>query len=120
MPHTQPNLSSHDSARVPDHLMPRLLVIDDDLVQRSIVCKLGAQVGYVSTSVATLSDAIQYVNDGSYDFDGVAALRRLAEAGCAMVQGRVFSRPLDEAALGTWIEGQFANCDRATRPLRAG
>jgi EAL domain-containing protein (putative c-di-GMP-specific phosphodiesterase class I)/CheY-like chemotaxis protein len=47
--------------------MPRLLVIDDDLVQRSIICKIGAQVGYVATGVATFSDALQYLADGSYD-----------------------------------------------------
>lgn len=67
MPHTQQTVLPHEPPLPADHLMPRLLVIDDDLIQRSIICKIGGQVGYVATGVATFADALQYMSDGSYD-----------------------------------------------------
>ena len=37
--------------------LPRLLVIDDELVQRTIISKIGQQVGYEVLAVASFEDA---------------------------------------------------------------
>lgn len=45
----------------------RLLVIDDDSVQRRIISKLGAQVGFEVTAAATFEDAEVALKSSRYD-----------------------------------------------------
>ncbi len=45
----------------------RLLVIDDDLVQRKIIAKLGAQAGYEVIEAATLDDAEKCLRGQRFD-----------------------------------------------------
>ena len=42
-------------------ILPRLLVIDDDPVQRMVLGKVGTKAGYTVTVVATLEDAIKEI-----------------------------------------------------------
>lgn len=46
---------------------PQLLVIDDDLVQRKIISKLGAQVGFEVTGAATFDEAEATLRNRRFD-----------------------------------------------------
>jgi len=45
----------------------RLLVIDDDLVQRKIISKLGAQAGFAVTEASTFEEAEKTLRDQKFD-----------------------------------------------------
>ena len=69
--------------------MGRLLVVDDDLVQRSIVGKIGVKLGYETVVVSSFEAAVAAMQDGAFDVmtvdlalgerDGVELLRLVAE-----------------------------------------
>jgi DNA-binding response OmpR family regulator len=69
----------------------RLLVIDDELVQRTIISKIGQQVGYEVLTVASFEDATRMLQNNAYDcitldlslgeHSGTQLLRSIAEAG---------------------------------------
>jgi CheY-like chemotaxis protein len=71
--------------------LPRLLVIDDELVQRTIISKIGQQVGYEVLAVASFEEAARMLQDNAYDcitldlslgeHSGTQLLRSIAEAG---------------------------------------
>jgi EAL domain-containing protein (putative c-di-GMP-specific phosphodiesterase class I)/ActR/RegA family two-component response regulator len=71
--------------------LPRLLVIDDELVQRTIISKIGQQVGYEVLAVASFEDATRMLQNNAYDcitldlslgeHSGTQLLRSIAEAG---------------------------------------
>jgi CheY-like chemotaxis protein len=46
---------------------PRLLIIDDDGVQRTVLGKVGTKAGYAVTTVATVEDAIKEVAGQHFD-----------------------------------------------------
>ena len=46
---------------------PRLLVIDDDGVQRTVLGKVGTKAGYAVTTVATVEEAIKEVERQHFD-----------------------------------------------------
>src|SRR6201995_5319089 len=70
---------------------PRLLVIDDDLVQRVIICKVGKTVGYECVPAASFHEALYLVQREVFDcitldlslgeHSGTQLLRNVAE-GC--------------------------------------
>ena len=45
----------------------KLLVIDDDIIQRTIISKIGAQAGFAVTAVATFSDAAKLLTGSKFD-----------------------------------------------------
>ncbi|HEY1309527.1 MAG TPA: response regulator [Pseudolabrys sp.] len=45
----------------------RLLVIDDDLIQRKIICKIGAQAGYDVVEAATFDEAERSLKTQKFD-----------------------------------------------------
>ncbi|BBF94058.1 EAL domain-containing response regulator [Blastochloris tepida] len=90
MPHTQPRFASGACPAPAARPAPRLLVIDDDLVQRTIICRIGAQLGYVSAGAATLEEALRCLEAGRpacvvFDLSlaerhGIVALKAMAGA----------------------------------------
>ena len=69
--------------------MGRLLVVDDDLVQRTIIGKIGARLGYDTVVVPSFEAAVAAIQEGAFDVmtldlalgerDGVELLRLVAE-----------------------------------------
>lgn len=70
----------------------RLLVVDDDNLHRMIICRVAAKAGYYPAGAATYDEAIQLVQDNTYDcitldlslgpHAGVEMLRHLWVIGC--------------------------------------
>ena len=73
--------------------LPNVLVIDDDPVQRTIICKVAASLGYEADGAASYDDALELLTEASYDCitvdlslgdrDGVEILRMLADLRCS-------------------------------------
>ncbi|KAA5602839.1 EAL domain-containing response regulator [Blastochloris sulfoviridis] len=90
MPHTQPRFALGACPSSAVRPAPRLLVIDDDLVQRTIICRIGAQLGYASTGAATPEEALHCLDEGPpacvvFDLSlaerhGIQALKAMASA----------------------------------------
>src|ERR1700742_1711003 len=69
----------------------KLLVVDDDLVQRTIIGKIGAKLGYDTTIASTFDIAAGLLQSNTFDVmtldlslgerDGVELLRLIAECG---------------------------------------
>ncbi len=55
------------NVRQPDGDAPRLLVVDDDIVQRTIICRIGRQTGFDAVGAATLQEAEQFVRERKFD-----------------------------------------------------
>ncbi len=84
---------NHD---LPDPTLPatvqKMLVIDDDLVQRTVISKIAKSLGYAVMAAATYAEAISCLREDNYDcialdlslgeHDGVEILRLLAEINC--------------------------------------
>jgi CheY-like chemotaxis protein len=47
--------------------VPRLLVIDDDVIQRTIIAKIGTQAGYETASAASFAEAAQLLSQQGFD-----------------------------------------------------
>jgi CheY-like chemotaxis protein len=73
--------------------MPRLLVVDDDILHRLIICRAAAKVGYVPVGAASGREAARLSQEGEFDCitldialgdrgGAVALLRHLAEVRC--------------------------------------
>jgi len=73
---------------------PRLLVVDDEILHRMIICRAAAKVGYVPVGAASHLEAQKLLQQNAFDCitldmtlsksgDGVDLLRHLAEVGCA-------------------------------------
>jgi len=52
----------HESSTV-----PRLLVIDDDVIQRTIISKIGAQSGYETANAASFREAKKLLTEQTFD-----------------------------------------------------
>jgi CheY-like chemotaxis protein len=72
---------------------PRLLVVDDEILHRMIICRAAAKVGYVPVGAASYGEAAKRSQEGAFDCitldialaegtGGVELLRHLAEVGC--------------------------------------
>jgi two-component system, chemotaxis family, chemotaxis protein CheY len=71
---------------------PRLLVIDDDNLHRTIICRVAAKAGYLPAGAATYDEAARLVQDGGYDcitldlslgdHAGIEMLRHIWVIGC--------------------------------------
>ena len=71
---------------------PRLLVIDDDSLHRTIICRVATKAGYVPAGAASYDEAAQLVQDSTFDcitldlslgeHAGVELLRHLWVIGC--------------------------------------
>ena len=84
---------SHDftSPEIANVMEARLLVVDDDLIQRKIISKLGAQVGFVVTEASSFSDAEILLKRENFDcitldlslgeHNGMMLLKTMVEAG---------------------------------------
>jgi len=57
----------HDSLPRIATTPPALLVIDDDPVQRTILCKVGNKAGHAVTAVATVEEAIREIERQHFD-----------------------------------------------------
>ena len=78
-------------ARQTDFSKGRLLVVDDDLVQRTIIGKIGARLGYEADIASTFEIASELLRANAFDVmtldlslgerDGVELLRLIAELG---------------------------------------
>ncbi|TPQ39624.1 diguanylate phosphodiesterase [Bradyrhizobium guangdongense] len=78
-------------ARQTTESMGRLLVVDDDLVQRSIIGKIGAKLGYDTVTASSFEVAAGLLQRGAFDVmtldlslgehDGVELLRIVADRG---------------------------------------
>jgi CheY-like chemotaxis protein len=73
--------------------MPRLLVVDDEILHRLIICRAAAKVGYVPVGAASSREAARLSQEGEFDCitldialgdhgGAVALLRHLAEVDC--------------------------------------
>jgi DNA-binding NtrC family response regulator len=81
--------SSHTS--MPDNGTFTLLVIDDDIIQRTILCKIGTQAGFGVTSAASHDEASNMLAQTKYDCvtldlslgkeSGAVLLRTMVETG---------------------------------------
>ncbi len=107
----------------PGSAAPRLLVVDDEAVQRLIVTRTAATLGIAGDGAATLAEAVERVQAVDYDVvvldlalhdhDGIELLRSLREAGSEAVL--IFVSGFDErvrqaaarlaAALGLRVAG---------------
>ena len=119
---------------------PRLLVVDDEAVQRLIVARAAANLGIAADGAATLAEAVERVQAVDYDVvvldlalrdhDGIELLRSLREAGVEAVL--MFVSGFDErvrqaaarlaAALGLRVAGTLGKpllVDRLVALLRA-
>ncbi len=119
---------------------PRLLVVDDEAVQRLIVTRAAKTLGLAADGAATLAEAVERVQAVAYDVvvldlglrdhDGIELLRSLREAGSDAVL--VFVSGFDErvrqaaarlaAALGLRVAGTLGKplqVDRLVALLRA-
>ncbi len=47
--------------------LPQLLVVDDDVIQRTIISRVGTQTGYVTASAASFAEAAQLLAQQSFD-----------------------------------------------------
>jgi CheY-like chemotaxis protein len=72
---------------------PRLLVVDDEILHRMIICRAAAKVGYVPVGAASYLEAAKLSQQDAFDCitldialseraGGVELLRHLAEVGC--------------------------------------
>jgi len=72
---------------------PRLLVVDDDVLHRMIICRAAAKVGYVPVGAANCPEAARLLREGAFDCvtldialgergGGVELLGHLAKVGC--------------------------------------
>jgi CheY-like chemotaxis protein len=72
---------------------PRLLVVDDEILHRMIICRAAAKSGYVPVGAASHREAAKLSQDAAFDCitldvalgdrgGAVALLRHLAEVGC--------------------------------------
>ena len=72
---------------------PRLLVVDDEILHRMIICRAAAKVGYVPVGAASYQEAARLSQEDAFDCitldialsgrgDGVELLRHFAEVGC--------------------------------------
>ncbi len=119
---------------------PRLLVVDDEAVQRMIVARAAANLGIAADGAATLAEAVERVQAVDYnvvvldlalrDHDGIELLRSLREVGSEAVL--LFVSGFDErvrqaaarlaAALGLRVAGTLGKpllVDRLVALLRA-
>jgi len=55
------------NAKQPKEYAPRLLVLDDDVVQRTIISRIGRQCGFHVVGAATLQEAEQLVREWKFD-----------------------------------------------------
>jgi DNA-binding response OmpR family regulator len=46
---------------------PKLLVVDDDVVQRMVICRIGRQAGFDAVGAATLAEAERLVREEKFD-----------------------------------------------------
>ncbi|NJL08365.1 MAG: response regulator, partial [Methylacidiphilales bacterium] len=116
-PKSEPSFASGESSHPAAHPAPRLLVIDDDLVQRMIICRIGAQVGYVATGAATVGEALRCLGDGGQDcvvfhlslaeHHGIEALKALAGAlagtPVVVINGSGETVPARRCGWGGWL-----------------
>jgi CheY-like chemotaxis protein len=72
---------------------PRLLVVDDEILHRMIICRAAAKVGYLPVGAASYQEAARLSQEDAFDCitldialsgraGGVELLRHLAEIGC--------------------------------------
>jgi DNA-binding NtrC family response regulator len=72
---------------------PRLLVVDDEILHRMIICRAAARAGYVPIGAASFEQAAKLSQEDAFDCitldialrgraGGVELLRHLAEVGC--------------------------------------
>jgi CheY-like chemotaxis protein len=47
--------------------LPQLLVVDDDVIQRTIISRIGTQSGYATASAASFAEAAQLLAQQSFD-----------------------------------------------------
>jgi CheY-like chemotaxis protein len=47
--------------------LPQLLVVDDDVIQRTIISRVGTQMGYVTASAASFAEAAQLLVQQGFD-----------------------------------------------------
>ncbi len=83
--------SSANAGAAPAGSGARLLVVDDDLVQRTIISRIGAQVGYEVRAAASVDEAARALRAGTFDCvtldlslgeqSGTNLLRAIADAG---------------------------------------
>lgn len=73
--------------------VPRLLVVDDEILHRMIICRAAAKAGYVPVGAASYQQAAKLSREEAFDCitldialsgraGGVEVLRYLAEVGC--------------------------------------
>ena len=70
----------------------RLLVIEDDTLNRMMICRVAAKAGYAPAGASTYDEAVRRLQDTQYDcitldlsfgaHDGNDVLRHLADIGC--------------------------------------
>jgi CheY-like chemotaxis protein len=58
---------SNDDATDRTQVTPRLLVIDDDVIQRTIISKIGTQTGYETASAASFREAKRLLSEQQFD-----------------------------------------------------
>lgn len=73
-------------------LAPRLLVIDDDSLHRTILCRVAAKAGYALATAATYEQAVELTQATAFDcitldlslgqHDGIEMLQHLHAIGC--------------------------------------
>jgi CheY-like chemotaxis protein len=72
---------------------PRLLVVDDEILHRMIICRAAAKVGYIPVGAASYQEAAKLSQEDVFDCitldialsgrsGGLELLRHLAEVGC--------------------------------------
>jgi CheY-like chemotaxis protein len=72
---------------------PRLLVVDDEILHRMIICRAATKVGYVPVGAASYQEAAKLSQEDAFDCitldialsgraGGLELLRHLAEIGC--------------------------------------
>ena len=58
--------SMQESVRESEDI-PRLLVVDDVITQRTIICRIGIQCGFDAVGAATLQEAKQLIQERKFD-----------------------------------------------------
>jgi CheY-like chemotaxis protein len=56
-----------DNTMHEESTQPRLLVIDDDVIQRTIIARVGTQAGYETAAAASFAEAAQLLSRQSFD-----------------------------------------------------
>jgi len=61
------NKPTRETVQESNEDVPRLLVVDDVITQRTIICRIGAQCGFDVVGAATLREAKQLIQERKFD-----------------------------------------------------